>query len=393
MYIYKKFKKWINNKKNNNTFNIILYDRILVWCTLCLTIIGFIMVTSASIPISQHLTNDPYYFAKRNIIYLIISFIIVLIVLNTSMMWWENNSIILLLICLLLLIIVLFWGSNIHGASRWLNIWILHMQPSEFGKLSLFCYISNHITKNNKKKNKINHTYAICILFTYTILLLLQPDLGTVIITYITILVLIFISITKITPFIIGFIVTSIILPILIYFTPYRLQRITSFLNPWDDPFGNGYQLIQSLIAFGRGKIWGEGLGNSIQKLEYLPEAHTDFIFSILAEELGYTGVITMIIMLFFIAFRGIIIGKHALDINLYFSGYLAYSIGIWLTFQIIINISGTIGILPTKGLTLPLISYGGSSLLTIFIAIAILLRVDFETRINNIQVCIRKNK
>ncbi|MGP1930897.1 MAG: FtsW/RodA/SpoVE family cell cycle protein, partial [Arsenophonus sp. ET-DL12-MAG3] len=139
----------------------------------------------------------------------------------------------------------------------------------------------------------------------------------------------------------------------LIYFEPYRLRRITSFINPWEDPFGSGYQLTQSLIAFGRGKLFGQGLGNSIQKLEYLPEAHTDFIFSILAEELGYIGVVLILLMLFLIAFRSIMIGKRALDIEQCFSGYLACSIGIWFTFQVLLNIGATAGILPTKGLTL----------------------------------------
>lgn len=157
------------------------------------------------------------------------------------------------------------------------------------------------------------------------------------------------------------------------------MRRVTSFWNPWADPFGSGYQLTQSLMAFGRGEFWGQGLGNSVQKLEYLPEAHTDFIFSILGEELGYFGVVLALLMVFFVAFRAMSIGRRALEIDQRFSGFLACSIGVWFSFQALVNVGAAAGMLPTKGLTLPLISYGGSSLIIMSTAIVLLLRIDFE--------------
>ncbi|BGI51225.1 MAG: cell division protein FtsW [Arsenophonus endosymbiont of Ceratovacuna japonica] len=388
-------KSWTINKYDKNIIDPILFDRTLVWITLILSIIGFIMVTSASIPIGQQLMQDPFFFAKRDIIYLILSFSLASLVLNIPMVWWEKYNFFLLILSLILLLIVLIIGNSINGASRWINIGIIRIQPSEISKLSLFCYVSCYLVRkiNEVQMKFLGFIKPMCILIFMSTLLLLQPDLGTVIILVITILGLLFLAGTKLAPFIIGIIICTVSIIGLIYFKPYRLRRITSFLNPWEDPFGDGYQLTQSLMAFGRGKLWGQGLGNSIQKLEYLPEAHTDFIFSVLAEELGYIGVILVLLMLFFISFRGMIIGKQALDTQQYFSGYLACSISIWFTLQALVNIGATAGILPTKGLTLPLISYGGSSQLIILISIAILLRIDFETNINKAQAFIRKSK
>lgn len=224
-------------------------------------------------------------------------------------------------------------------------------------------------------------------------LLLLQPDLGTVIVLVVTTLGLLFLAGARLAPFIIGIAACAVGVLALIWFEPYRLRRVTSFLNPWDDPFGSGYQLTQSLMAFGRGEVFGQGLGNSVQKLEYLPEAHTDFIFSVLAEELGYFGVVLVLLMVFMLAFRAMMIGRRALMSNQLFGGYLACSIGIWFTFQALVNVGAASGMLPTKGLTLPLISYGGSSLLVMAAAIAILLRIDFETRLEKAQAFVRSTK
>ncbi len=371
---------------------MILYDRTLFWFTLVLSLIGFIMVTSASLPIGQRLTQDPFFFAKRDAIYIILSFSLSLLVLNISMVWWEKYNFLLLIISLILLSTVLVSGNSVNGASRWINTGIIHIQPAEIAKLSLFCYVSNYLVRkiDELKIQFFAFMKPMFILLLMSILLLLQPDLGTVIVLVVTTLILLFLAGARLAPFIIGIIICTVSVIGLIYFKPYRLHRITSFLNPWVDPFGNGYQLTQSLMAFGRGKFLGQGLGNSIQKLEYLPEAHTDFIFSILAEELGYIGVLLVLLMLFFISFRSMMIGKRALDTEQYFSGYLACSIGIWFTFQVLINIGSATGILPTKGLTLPLISYGGSSLLIMFISITILLRIDFETRLKKVKVLIR---
>lgn len=351
------------------------------------------MMTSASMPAGQRLTQDPFFFAKRDIVYLILSFNLALLVLNISMLWWEKYNFLLLITALILLLVALVAGSSVNGASRWINIGIVHIQPAEIAKLALFCYVSSYLVRktNEVRMRFLGFVKPMCILLLMAILLLLQPDLGTVIVLVVTTLGLLFLAGAKLASFIVGIIICAVGVISLIYFEPYRLRRITSFLNPWADPFGSGYQLTQSLMAFGRGELWGQGLGNSIQKLEYLSEAHTDFVFSILAEELGYVGVVLVLLMLFFIAFRSMMIGKRALDAQQNFSGYLACSIGIWFTFQVLINVGAAVGLLPTKGLTLPLISYGGSSLLIMFIAIAILLRIDFETRVKNGQAFLRR--
>ncbi|WMY94827.1 MAG: cell division protein FtsW [Arsenophonus sp.] len=391
IFNYKKL-KILFNASSKNAIDVLLYDRSLVWITLILSIIGFIMVTSASVSIGEHLMKDPFFFAKRDIIYLILSFVLAFLVLNISMIWWEKHNFLFLIISILFLLAVIIIGRSFNGASRWINFGIVNIQPAEFSKLALFCYISSYLVRKiDEVKNKfLGFVKPICILILMAILLLLEPDLGTVIILVITTLALLFIAGAKLIPFLIGIIICICSFFVLVYFEPYRFRRLTSFLNPWADPFDTGYQLIQSLIAFGRGELLGEGLGNSIQKLEYLPEAHTDFIFSVLAEELGYIGAIFVLLMLFYIVFRGLMIGKLALDMDQCFSGYLACCISIWFTCQVLLNIGATIGMLPTKGLTLPLISYGGSSLSIMVINIAILLRIDFETRIQKIQAFIR---
>jgi len=395
IFNFKRLTNWANGKPDNDVLDTILYDRTLVCLTLGLAIIGFIMVTSASMPVGQRLTQDPFFFAKRDVIYLILSFGLALLVLNIPMVWWEKYNFLLLITSLILLLVVLVAGSSVNGASRWINTGIVRIQPAEIAKLALFCYVSSYLVRKTDEVRTrfLGFIKPMCILILMAILLLLQPDLGTVIVLVVTTLALLFLAGARLSPFIIGIVICAVGVIGLIYFEPYRLRRITSFLNPWADPFGSGYQLTQSLMAFGRGELWGQGLGNSIQKLEYLPEAHTDFIFSVLAEELGYIGVVLVLLMLFFVAFRSMMIGKRALDAKQHFSGYLACSIGIWFTFQALVNVGAAAGMLPTKGLTLPLISYGGSSLLIMFIAIAILLRIDFETRLKRVQAFVRRTK
>jgi len=395
IFNFKRLTNWANGEPDNDVLDTILYDRTLVWLTLGLAIIGFIMVTSASMPVGQRLTQDPFFFAKRDVIYLILSFGLALLVLNIPMVWWEKYNFLLLITSLILLLVVLVAGSSVNGASRWINTGIVRIQPAEIAKLALFCYVSSYLVRKTDEVRTrfLGFIKPMCILILMAILLLLQPDLGTVIVLVVTTLALLFLAGARLAPFIIGIVICAVGVIGLIYFEPYRLRRITSFLNPWADLFGSGYQLTQSLMAFGRGELWGQGLGNSIQKLEYLPEAHTDFIFSVLAEELGYIGVVLVLLMLFFVAFRSMMIGKRALDAKQHFSGYLACSIGIWFTFQALVNVGAAAGMLPTKGLTLPLISYGGSSLLIMFIAIAILLRIDFETRLKRAQAFVRRTK
>ncbi len=275
------------------------------------------------------------------------------------------------------------------------HLGLLRIQPAELTKLSLFCYIANYLVrKGDEVRNNLRgFLKPMGVILVLAVLLLAQPDLGTVVVLFVTTLAMLFLAGAKLWQFIaiIGMGISAVVL--LILAEPYRIRRVTAFWNPWEDPFGSGYQLTQSLMAFGRGELWGQGLGNSVQKLEYLPEAHTDFIFAIIGEELGYVGVVLALLMVFFVAFRAMSIGRKALEIDHRFSGFLACSIGIWFSFQALVNVGAAAGMLPTKGLTLPLISYGGSSLLIMSTAIMMLLRIDYETRLEKAQAFVRGSR
>ncbi|WKV49716.1 cell division protein FtsW [Dickeya fangzhongdai] len=390
--IVERLKSWVMGTRESDNLSTVLYDRTLLWLTLGLAVIGFVMVTSASMPVGQRLASDPFLFAKRDALYLGLAFGLSLVTMRVSMEVWQRYSVVLLLASIVMLLIVLVVGSSVNGASRWISLGPLRIQPAELSKLSLFCYLSSYMVR--KVEEVRNNFWGFCkpmgVMVVLAVLLLAQPDLGTVVVLFITTLAMLFLAGAKLWQFlaIIGCGIFAV--GLLIIAEPYRVRRVTSFWNPWDDPFGSGYQLTQSLMAFGRGELWGQGLGNSIQKLEYLPEAHTDFIFSILGEELGYIGVVLALLMIFFVAFRAMSIGRRALEIDQRFSGFLACSIGIWFSFQTLVNVGAAAGMLPTKGLTLPLISYGGSSLLIMSTAIVLLLRIDYETRLTKAQAFTR---
>ncbi|MNG61951.1 Lipid II flippase FtsW [compost metagenome] len=387
------FKNWVAGSRDNDSVNMVLYDRTLLWLTFGLAIIGFVMVTSASMPIGQRLADDPFLFAKRDALYLGLAFGLSMVTLRIPMEVWQRYSNIMLLLSIVMLLIVLVVGSSVNGASRWISLGPLRIQPAELSKLSLFCYLASYLVR--KVEEVRTNFWGFCkpmgVMVVLAVLLLAQPDLGTVVVLFITTLAMLFLAGAKMWQFlaIIGSGAFAVVL--LIIAEPYRMRRVTSFWNPWADPFGSGYQLTQSLMAFGRGEFWGQGLGNSVQKLEYLPEAHTDFIFSILGEELGYIGVVLALLMVFFVAFRAMSIGRRALEIDQRFSGFLACSIGVWFSFQALVNVGAAAGMLPTKGLTLPLISYGGSSLLIMSTAIVLLLRIDYETRLAKAQAFVKR--
>ena len=388
-----RLKDWVTGARDNDAVNMVLYDRTLLWLTFGLAIIGFVMVTSASMPIGQRLADDPFLFAKRDALYLGLAFGLSLVTLRIPMEVWQRYSNVMLLMSIVMLLIVLVVGSSVNGASRWIALGPLRIQPAELSKLSLFCYLASYLVR--KVEEVRSNFWGFCkpmgVMVVLAVLLLAQPDLGTVVVLFITTLAMLFLAGAKMWQFlaIIGSGVFAVVL--LIIAEPYRMRRVTSFWNPWADPFGSGYQLTQSLMAFGRGEFWGQGLGNSVQKLEYLPEANTDFIFSILGEELGYIGVVLALLMVFFVAFRAMSIGRRALEIDQRFSGFLACAIGVWFSFQALVYVGAAAGMLPTKGLTLPLISYGGSSLLIMSTAIVLLLRIDYETRLTKAQAFVKR--
>ncbi|WP_392566788.1 cell division protein FtsW [Utexia brackfieldae] len=356
------------------------YDSSLLWCVLGLMMIGIIMVTSASMPI---LDSHPFAYTQKELVHLSLCFMLMLLVMSIPMQRWQQCSSILLLVTIVLLVAVLFVGSTIKGAARWLPLGVFNFQPAELSKLALFSYLASYLTRKSAEVQRSFWGFfkPMTVMLVLSLLLLKQPDLGTVIVLFVVTLGILFIAGARLWQFIAIVLTGLFSVILLILFEPYRIKRVTTFLEPWQDPTGAGYQLTSSLMAIGNGGLFGQGLGNSVRKLGYLPEAHTDFIFSIIAEELGFIGVVLILILLLFLAIKAMSIGYRALQAGMQFSGYFACQIGIWFGFQTFVNVGVTSGMLPTKGLTLPFISYGGSSLLIMSVAVAILLRIDFEYR------------
>ncbi|PSJ40175.1 cell division protein FtsW [Zobellella taiwanensis] len=366
----------------------LIYDRQLVVLSLSLMAIGLVMVSSASIAEGIAVGDDAFYFVKRHGIFLLICLFLSALLLQVPMARWQRFNIAFLILALVLLVLVLVIGREVNGSQRWLALGLFNVQPAEIAKLALFTFLAGYLVRkqNEVRQQWIGFLKPLVVMGLMSSLLLMQPDLGSVVVLFVTTLGMLFIAGARMAQFIslltlgVGLVVGLIVA------APYRMKRVTSFLNPWEDPFGSGYQLTQSLMAFGRGGWFGEGLGNSIQKLEYLPEAHTDFVFAILGEELGFTGVMLVLLLQAWLAFKALHIGHKVLLGGRQYEGYLAMGIGIWFSFQTVVNVGAASGLLPTKGLTLPLVSYGGSSLMVMSAAVAVMVRIDFEWRRDNIQ-------
>ena len=362
------------------------YDRFFLVLVACLLAIGIIMVASASMVISERQYHQPFHYLVRQLLYLGIGFVAVLVIVRIPINFWRKLSVFLILISLLLLVLVLVphIGRSVNGSRRWIAFGPFSLQVSEFVKLAVVLYVAGFLVRRQTEiRTQISGFIKPMVLFVLVgILLLLEPDFGATMVIGCTILALMFLAGVRIWQFLTLIVVVGIAFVLLILVAPYRLQRLTTFINPWATPFGSGYQLTQSLIAFGRGGWFGVGLGKSIQKLFYLPEAHTDFLFAVLAEELGLIVVLFVIILYILFIWRILRIGRNAQFRGNLFSAYTAYGFAIWLGLQVFVNIGVNSGMLPTKGLTLPLISYGGSSLLIDCVAIGILLRIDYESRL-----------
>ena len=365
------------------------YDRQLLVVVFILMSVGLVIVASASMPEGIALSADPFRFLKRHLLYLVICLGFLAGMVCIPMQRWYDRQGVLLLLAFLGLFAVLLVGTEVNGSHRWLRLGPLNMQPSEFAKLAIVLFLASYLVRRQEEVVDTIKGFIkpLFILFVFALELMLQPDLGSTVVIVVVMMGMLFIADAKLISFI-GIVITLLAaIVLLIVYSPYRMARVFGFLDPWADPFGRSYQLTQSLMAFGRGGWFGQGLGNSVQKLEYLPEAHTDFIMAILAEELGFIGVSTVIILEFVLVYKAFSIGRRALLQSLVFSGYVAIGIAIWFAFQTAVNIGAASGIAPTKGLTLPLVSYGGSSLITIALAVGLLLRIDFETRQASAQV------
>lgn len=363
-------------------------DESLLWSVLLLASIGLVMVYSASIATAEasKLTGfQPAYYLVRHAAFLAVGTLIGLAAFQVPMRWWQQAAPYLFLFTVFLLVIVLIPGIGrmVNGSQRWIRLLGLSFQPSEFAKLAVTLYAADYTVR----KVAVMHSFRKGFLPMFGVmllagtLLLLEPDFGAFAVITLIAMGVLFLGGMRAQLFLrlAAFLMVSFAL--LIWFAPYRIKRITSFLRPWEDPQGSGYQLIHSLIAFGRGETFGVGLGASVEKLFYLPEAHTDFLLAVIAEELGFAGVAVVLVLFGWLVSRAFAIGRQAVRLERYFAGLVAQGIGLWIGGQALINIGVNMGALPTKGLTLPLLSFGGTGIVANLVAVAILLRVDHENR------------
>lgn len=353
--------------------NISLFITIII-----LALFGLMMIYSASSVWAEYKFNDSFYYFKRQLIFIVIGIFIMYVVSKIDYRIYYEKSNKILLICFILLILVLIpgIGSVRNGSRSWFGIGSLGIQPSEAAKLALIIFTSKYLSKNNKfvKSYKDGVFPILGVVFLFFGLIMLQPDLGTGMILVVSIISLLFIAGVNMKFFIGGGIIGVIGVIILIIIAPYRMDRITSFIDPWKDPLGTGFQIIQSLYAIGPGGLLGTGYLNSIQKQFYLPEPQTDFIFSIIAEEFGIFGAIFVVGMFLFIIYKGL---KVALSCNNLFGKYLAFGMIFQLSFQTMMNLMVVIGMIPVTGVTLPFLSYGGSSLLITMFSMGIILSIS----------------
>ncbi|MCF6765463.1 putative lipid II flippase FtsW [Thiotrichales bacterium 19S3-7] len=376
----RKFKK-VERVRAPINLNLTLFFSILI-----LLAFGWVMVTSASLVEAQHDYHNAFYFSIRQGIYVILGLAAMAVALFVPTDNYEKLGGIWIIISLILLIAVLIPGIGhvVNGSRRWIPLGFTNIQVSEVVKLCGIMYFSSYIVRHGRYAREAFYGVVkpLALLAILAFFLLLEPDFGASVVLFTIIFGIMFMGGVKLRWFIILAVIGALLAIILVLKSPYRLERVTGFLHPWENQYGSGYQLTQALIAFGRGGWFGLGLGNSVQKLFYLPEAHTDFIVSIIAEEFGAFGVFALMGVYSIVIVIGIKIARAAISLNREFESYVSYGIVFWLAFQVLVNIGVNTGILPTKGLTLPLISYGGSSLLIMCYALGILLRIDFENKI-----------
>ncbi|MGN1342827.1 MAG: stage V sporulation protein E [Bacilli bacterium] len=353
------------------------YDKILLIAVILISLFGTLMIYSSSYIWAEYKFNDPYKYLKSQIIFLIIGYIVMILVSNFSYHNYKRLANIIFGICFVMLTLVLIPGIGTirNGSRSWFGIGGFGIQPSEFTKLGLIIFTSKYLSNNTRELKDIKKGVfpILAVVFLVFGLIMLEPDFGTGVVIVMTIIVLLFISGVKMNFFIKIGVLGLIGIVILILIAPYRMERIISFLNPWTDPLGSGFQIIQSLYAIGPGGLLGLGFGNSIQKHFYLPEPQTDFIFAIISEEFGFMGVLIVSILFITIIVRGL---KIAMECENSFGKFLAFGITFGLAFQTILNLMVVVGLIPVTGVTLPFLSYGGSSLIISLISIGILLNI-----------------
>jgi len=364
------------------------FDELLIWVLIGLLALGLVMVYSASIATAE--ANKftgylPTYYLIRHGVFISVGLIVGLFAFQVPVRMWQSYAPYLFLfgVALLALVLIPGVGREVNGSRRWLSLLVINVQPSELMKLFAVLYAADYTVR----KGGVGHLFSKAFVPMFAVmvlvgwLLLLEPDLGAIVVICAIALATLWLGGFNLKVFAGLMVALPLALIALIIFSPYRMQRVIGFMDPWADPYGKGYQLSHALIAFGRGEWFGVGLGGSVEKLFYLPEAHTDFLMAVIAEELGLVGIAAVIMLFGLLVVRAFQIGRQAAFLERNFSALVAQSIGVWIGLQAIINIGVNMGVLPTKGLTLPFLSFGGSGLAVNCVAAAVLLRVDYENR------------
>jgi cell division protein FtsW len=358
-------------------------DPVLLGIALTLLLGGFVILASASITTADTITGDPFFYVERQLLAAVIGVTAGLGCLFIPMRIWESLGPLMLLAGLVLLAVVLVpgLGYEVNGATRWIRIGVMNLQVSEPARLCLLLYVAGYTVRQQKalRESFVGFLRPMLVLSLCCALLLAEPDFGAAIVLLATALVMLFVAGARIRDFLVFFSTALVAMIVLAVTSPYRMKRLTAFLDPWADPYNSGFQLTQSLIAVGRGEWLGVGLGEGVQKLFYLPEAHTDFVFAVYAEEFGLLGSLALIALFLALLWRVFRLAVRAANSERFFEAHLAIGIGTWMGLQAFINVGVNMGMLPTKGLTLPLISYGRSSMIVTIIAIALLLRIHHE--------------
>ena len=363
-------------------------DLALLWSTLLLLVIGMVMVYSASMATAEagrQTGNQPAYFLVRHAVFLCIGLVAAAVAFQVPLSTWQQWSPWLFVggFVLLALVLIPGIGHEVNGARRWLPLGIVNLQPSELMKLFAVLYAADYTTRKMPHMHDLKKAFLplASAMVAVGILLLKEPDFGAFVVIISIAMGILFLGGMRARLFVVLILVLAAAFAALIIYSPYRRDRIFGFMDPWADAFGRGYQLSHALIAFGRGELLGVGLGASVEKLFYLPEAHTDFLLAVIAEELGFVGVLVVVLLFGLLIQRAFAIGRQAVALDRLYSALVAQGVGVWLGVQGFINMGVNTGLLPTKGLTLPLMSFGGSGILANCVAVAVLLRIDWENR------------
>jgi cell division protein FtsW len=359
-------------------------DGVVVGLVAALLLIGLVMVTSASVTIAAR-DGNPFFFLERQLLFSGVGVLFAAIAMRIPTETWERLGFVLLIVAMLMLLLVLIplFSHPVNGSRRWLQVAGMNFQASEAARVLLLMYLCGYVVRREEevRTSLVGFLKPLAVLGFAAALLLAEPDMGSGVVLLTTGMLVMLLAGVKVRHFVSVSLVGVAVFALLAKLSPYRWARVTAFLNPWDDPLKTGFQLTQSLMAIGRGEWTGVGIGASVQKLFYLPEAHTDFVFAVLAEEFGFVGVVSVLVLVLALSYRSLVIARNAAEAGLRFQSYLAASFGIWFGMQALINMGVTMGALPTKGLTLPLLSYGRSSLVVTLAWIGVLLRVHHETQ------------